>query len=342
MSDQAGMLTLRSTKIINLRSSRYGGILMQAKASTKRRFTGSSILTLLVMLAAATIMPATTWAQGGSPVLALSHSVSQEPLLAGQVAFTLNVRNNGATAVTDRGYNLTITDTLPVGLTYMSADPAPTNVARQPDGTTALAWDNIADLEANESLGISIVATLANTVTVATDMVNRAGAKVNTMPDNSGAWVTAFSELSTRPQAIDIETSIIQSTAEEQAMGAGEYANAPGRGAGADWPFQARVSIRNNNVGTTNGVVARVTLPRRRGLSGQCRLQRQPQRRLNDARAGAQTGRFARPDVGTGQPHHRAICHAHCDHLSGGHPVSLSQRRGCGGGGWPLRRPDER
>jgi hypothetical protein len=92
MSDQAGMLTLRSTKIINLRSSRYGGILMQAKASTKRRFTGSSILTLLVMLAAATIMPATTWAQGGSPVLALSHSVSQEPLLAGQVAYTLNVQ----------------------------------------------------------------------------------------------------------------------------------------------------------------------------------------------------------------------------------------------------------
>ena len=234
---------------------------MQAKASTKRRFTGSSILTLLVMLAAATIMPATTWAQGGSPVLALSHSVSQEPLLAGQVAFTLNVRNNGATVVTDRGYNLTITDTLPVGLTYMSADPAPTNVARQPDGTTALAWDNIADLEANESLGISIVATLANTVTVATDMVNRAGAKVNTMPDNSGAWVTAFSELSTRPQAIDIETSIIQSTAEEQAMGAGEYANAPGRGAGADWPFQVRVSVRNNNVGATSNVVARVTLP---------------------------------------------------------------------------------
>jgi uncharacterized repeat protein (TIGR01451 family) len=142
---------------MNLRSSRYGGIFMQAKASTTQRFTGLSILTLLVMLAAATIMPATTQAQGGNPVLALAHNVSQEPLLSGQVAFTLNVRNNGATAVTDRGYNLTITDTLPVGLTYVSADPAPTNVTRQPDGTTALTWDNIADLEANENLGISIV-----------------------------------------------------------------------------------------------------------------------------------------------------------------------------------------
>jgi|GEM_PF-2401696 len=233
---------------------------MQSNVKSQNRLSWLSILTLLVMLAA-TIMPATTQAQGGSPVLALSHTVSQEPLLSGQVAFTLNVRNNGATAVTDRGYNLTITDTLPVGLTYVSADPAPTNVARQSDGATTLTWDNIADLEANESLDIGIVATLASTVTVADDLVNRAGVKVNTMPDNSGAWVTAFSELSTRPQAIDIETSIIQSTAEEQAMGAGEYASAPGRGAGADWPFLVRVSVRNNNVGTTNNVVARITLP---------------------------------------------------------------------------------
>ncbi|HAJ37604.1 MAG TPA: hypothetical protein DCL15_18200, partial [Chloroflexi bacterium] len=163
--------------------------------------------------------------------------------------------------MTDRGYNLTITDTLPVGLTYVSADPAPTNVARQADGATALSWDNIADLEANESLSVNIVATLASTVTVASDLINRAGARVNTMPDNSGAWVTAFSELSTRPQAIDIEASIIQSTADEQATGAGEYARAPGRTAGADWPFQVRVSVRNNNVGATSNVVARVTLP---------------------------------------------------------------------------------
>jgi len=234
---------------------------MQSRATTRRRFSLLSILTLLVMVGAATILPATTQAQGGNPVLTLSHSVSQEPLLSGQVAFTLNVRNNGATPVTDRGYNLTITDTLPVGLTYVSADPAPTNVARQADGATALTWDNIADLEANESLSVNIVATLASTVTVASDLVNRAGAQVNKMPDNSGAWVTAFSELSTRPQAIDIETSIIQSTAEEQATGAGEYAAAPGQKAGADWPFQVRVSVRNNNVGATNNVVARITLP---------------------------------------------------------------------------------
>ncbi len=234
---------------------------MQSNTATRRKFTGLSILTLLVMLTAATIAPATTQAQGGAPVLALSHSVSQEPLLSGQVAFTLNVRNNGAVAVTDRGYNLTITDTLPVGLTYVSADPAPTNVTRQADGATALTWDNIADLEAGESLSINIIASLANTVTVANDMVNRAGAKVNTMPDNSGAWVTAFSELSTRPQAIDIEASILQSTADEQATGAGEYATAPGQKAGADWPFQVRVTVRNNNVGATSNVVARVTLP---------------------------------------------------------------------------------
>ena len=234
---------------------------MQSRTTTRQRFSLLSILTLLAMVGAATIMPATTQAQGGNPVLALSHSVSQEPLLSGQIAFTLNVRNNGATPVTDRGYNLTITDTLPAGLTYVSADPTPTNVARQADGATALIWDNIADLEATESLSVNIVATLASTVTVASDLVNRAGAQVNKMPDNSGAWVTALSELSTRPQAIDIETSIIQSTAEEQATGAGEYAAAPGQKADADWPFQVRVSVRNNNVGATSNVVARITLP---------------------------------------------------------------------------------
>lgn len=191
----------------------------------------------------------------------VTQTVNQEPLLAGEVSFRIRVRNNGTTPVVDRGYNLTITDTLPVGLTFVSANPTPTNVAAQPDGTTLLTWDNIVDLEAGEHLEVSLVASLAPTVRVGNELVNRVGARVNRMPDNSGAWVEAFHEITVRPQAIDIEAEILQSTRDEQATGAGEYAGAPGTKAGADWPFQMRIIIRNNNTGSTNNVQARVTLP---------------------------------------------------------------------------------
>ena len=51
------------------------------------------------------------------PVLKLNQVVSQEPLVGGQVAYTVKIANIGAQPVTDKGYNLTISDTLPAGLT---------------------------------------------------------------------------------------------------------------------------------------------------------------------------------------------------------------------------------
>ena len=219
------------------------------------------IALILILLIASLAGTAVVQAAGGSPVLTIGHTVSQEPLLAGQVGYTLTVRNNGATPVTDRAYNLTITDTLPIGLVFVSAQPAPTSIVSQADGTTALTWDNIADLEAQESLQIAIVASLQNTLTTADTFVNQAGVRANSMPDNSGNPVQATSQLAAQLQAIDIEATIVQSTADEQAMGAGEYASAPGRGPGADWVFTVRATVRNNNVGPTSNVVARVTLP---------------------------------------------------------------------------------
>ena len=220
-----------------------------------------SIALILIMLLTSLAGPAVVQAAGGNPVLTLTHTVSQEPLLAGQVGYSLTVRNNGATPVTDRAYNVTITDTLPIGLVFVSAQPAPTSIVSQADGTTALTWDNIADLEAQESLQVAIVASLQNTLTTADTFVNQAGVRANSMPDNSGNPVQAVSQLAAQLQAIDIEATIVQSTADEQATGAGEYASAPGRGPGADWPFTVRATVRNNNVGPTSAVVARVSLP---------------------------------------------------------------------------------
>ena len=77
----------------------------------------------------------------------------------------------------------------------------------------------------------------------------------NDAPDNSGVWITDSETLLHSPQAIDIEMSVNQSTADEQATGAGEYDGNP------DWPYSYNVSVRNNDVGSTDDVTATITLP---------------------------------------------------------------------------------
>ena len=196
------------------------------------------------------------------PQINLSQVVSQEPLIGGGVGYTVRVKNDGAAYLRDRGYNLTVSDTLPSILTYTSAAPTPSAVRKQNDGATLLIWDNIADLEAGEQIEFAVNATLAPTLTVNSAFTNTASAQFNSAPDNSGAWSTALVHDVSTPQAIDIEASVLQSTAGSQATGAGEYNSiAPGRGAGADWAYTYRVTVQNNNVASTTHVVAYATLP---------------------------------------------------------------------------------
>ena len=53
----------------------------------------------------------------------------------------------------------------------------------------------------------------------------------------------------------------VQSTALEQASGAGEYATQVGRQPGADWTYRCAVTLRNNNSGPTQNVLTRIMLP---------------------------------------------------------------------------------
>ncbi len=221
----------------------------------------SALLGLLLSLNPAPARAATAAQTPGAPSLQLTQSVSAEPLLGGQVGFTLTLRNLGATPVVDKGYNLTITDTLPLGLSFAAADPPPSLVAPQADGTTQIVWDNLADLEVAEELTLSLTATLSAALTVADTRVNLAGARLNTAPDNSGGWVEATSSLSFKPQAVDIELAALPSSAVAQASGAGELAAAPGARPGADWPYRYQVTLRNNKLGPSTNVVALVTLP---------------------------------------------------------------------------------
>ena len=102
-----------------------------------------------------------TLAATNAGVLTMSHSVGDdEPLLGGTISFDITLGNNGSNPVTDKGYNVTISNTLPVSVTYTGATIAPTFVEEQDDGTILLVWDNIADIEVNEELGLTIYGSL--------------------------------------------------------------------------------------------------------------------------------------------------------------------------------------
>ncbi len=199
-------------------------------------------------------------------VLTTSKTISDEPLLGGDVAFTINVMNTAPLEdglEDDKAYNITVTDTLPAGLNYSGGNPAPTTITVNPDGTTTLEWVNISDLEANEDMSISVNASIDPSLVVGDGFTNTVIAEGNTLPDNSGADITSnVGSVSGAVQAIDIEKQVNQSTGVSQATGAsGWEAEAPGEGAGEEWPFSYTISVRNNNVGSTNNVVVTDILP---------------------------------------------------------------------------------
>ena len=71
---------------------------------------------------------------------------------------------------------MTVTDTLGIGINYVSASPSPTFIENQEDGSTVLIWDNIADLEANEELSLSVTASLSPTLTTSDQFSNQVDA----------------------------------------------------------------------------------------------------------------------------------------------------------------------
>ena len=219
------------------------------------------IVALVALLPTSHARAAQSSAIPSAPVLSLSQSVSAEPTLGGGVTYVIQVRNTASTPVIGRGYNLSMSDSIPAGLRVVSADPSPSLIAAQADGSTLVNWDNIADLEAGESLSLTLSASLDASLGIGATFSTTANAAVNTMPDNSGAWVRATHSLAARPQAIDLEAAVEQSTSGHQASGAGEMSSAPGVRAGADWPYRYRLTLRNNRVGNTAMVTVTATLP---------------------------------------------------------------------------------
>jgi len=197
----------------------------------------------------------------GGPIITVSKSVSDEPLVGGQVSYGINVENIAPDYDDDRGFNLTISDTLPAGLAFASSSLAPSVVTENPDGSTFLQWINIKNLEAAESFQLTINADILPTIAVGVSFTNVVTAAVNTVPDNSGSWIMDTASVVATAQAIDIEKTAEQSTGVSQATGAGGYPTATGRIAGPDWPYIYRLTVKNNNITGTTNVIVTDTLP---------------------------------------------------------------------------------
>jgi uncharacterized repeat protein (TIGR01451 family)/fimbrial isopeptide formation D2 family protein len=127
------------------------------------------LLAVAVVLAGlavpALVAPTAARAADGLAVT-LTESAPASTLVGDAVAVTLTASN----ATSTPGYNLTLTDVIPAGATFASADAglgSPSRVVKLADGTTKLIWSNVADLQA----GVTVASTYSYTTTAAVGAV---------------------------------------------------------------------------------------------------------------------------------------------------------------------------
>ncbi|MCB0996299.1 MAG: DUF11 domain-containing protein, partial [Acidimicrobiales bacterium] len=91
--------------------------------------------------------------------LAKTDDVDGEALIGEQVTYTLTA--SGTHPSGDYLYNLSFSDALPSGMSFVSANPAPTAVLNDIPGLgqTTLIWENVADLPAGSSASVSYTVT---------------------------------------------------------------------------------------------------------------------------------------------------------------------------------------
>ena len=198
-------------------------------------------------------------------VLVLTKRSSNEPLVGGRLAYQIvveNTANTGEVLEDDKAYNVTVTDTLPAGLSFTSASPTPDEVVVQTDGTTLIIWTDLQDLEQQETLSIDLVTAVDPSLGVGTSLLNSADASGVEFPDGTGAVFTATGSDVATLQAIDIEKALLQSTGVNQTTGASGWEDAAsGTGGGAEWIYQYTLSIQNNPISGTENVIVTDRLP---------------------------------------------------------------------------------
>jgi uncharacterized repeat protein (TIGR01451 family)/fimbrial isopeptide formation D2 family protein len=196
----------------------------------------------------------------GSPPITLSNTAPSSVVFGGTADVTLSAANPTG----PYGYNLSFSDVLPAGVSYVpgSATPAPTTVANRPSaGQTTLIWTNLADLSQNASYSLHFQVTHTTTdpslIQVGTVYSDHATAYVNTdarqVPqfDTNGAVVggsfTGSATASTQTQIAPFSIT---------AAGGGKEL----RGV-HDHQFVQTLTIANNDAHPTDNAVVNDYLP---------------------------------------------------------------------------------
>lgn len=211
------------------------------------------VLTLLLsLLLVQFVWPAEVKA---APVLSVSTSVSQ-PLLGGTATVSVTVSNTGD----EKGYNLSLSGLLGSSLpdpdgrvTVGTASVAPTSVRLDPaTGDTALDFFDMVDLAPSESYTLTFEVSLAGDPVweVGQRLTAAISARVNTVPDNSGAWISGAGAAQAEVIPVDlVYKRANQSTSTQQDLGTTT------RG------YSYTLLVQNNYVNPSASVVVTDTLP---------------------------------------------------------------------------------
>ena len=190
-----------------------------------------------------------------APVLSVSKSVSK-PLLGGTATVSITVTNNGDA----KGYNLSLADVIssnkvdPLGrVTITDADIAATSVSlNATTGDTTAVFSDIVDLAPTESHTFTFVVDISGDPSweVGDLLMDTVTAQVNTVPDNSGTWITGTASASAAVAPIALVTkSANQSTGIHQATGT------------AARQYSYTIKVQNNYTNPSASVVVTDTIP---------------------------------------------------------------------------------
>jgi fimbrial isopeptide formation D2 family protein/uncharacterized repeat protein (TIGR01451 family) len=151
---------------------------MASRLSFPRRL-GYAAPALLLTLAYLVLVPVSPVADAeGTPSISLTKTMPTQAV-AGDPAIPVSLTVSNLAGLD--GFNLTVTDVLPSGVSLATADPAPTAIlAGEPSGgQTTLVWENIADIPAGRSRSISYTIAAGAALGVGTTIINRASAYVS-------------------------------------------------------------------------------------------------------------------------------------------------------------------
>ncbi len=201
--------------------------------------------------------------------LTVTKSVDGNPLIGGQTVYTITVANNsfaaGAQNPDGKAYNLDITDALPPGVRFVSATgpngSASPSVATSGSGATqvqTLTFANLADVARNQTISLTIVATLnPNVVTPGTMLANTGSAKVANDPRAAASIDAGNANANSTALPFKLTKKAVQSTGVSQDTGGCLSVGAPG--AGREYSYD--LIATNNGIGPSSGMTITDTLP---------------------------------------------------------------------------------